>query len=305
MTTAINNEVSDLIPVDMYNKTSDWASDKAKYFCEALANMSFYLSKIPQFTVPGFGYVYDGSKSFVDAGKQLGSCKTFLSLPSAIKGAMGLYENLQKGGMKTRNLIGDIAYLTGDALDSLKGISTFICEDCKTPGEQGVFYKIFSKTGVFEKVFAKMDLIKNLTGTVGLVNSIYNNNIELANLRKIDVNKNVHPIANRDKAVAIKKNWVQAEIGSRWHDRLKNITGLAMCAISLTATGAVAVGFLPAAGVAAATGTAAAVWGSASPWIFAAIGTVGLVGKSWAYFHKADAGFWQTRYAEMIPTAAA
>ena len=299
MTTAINNEVSDLIPVDMYNKTSDWASDKAKYFCEALANMTFYLSKIPKFTVPGVGYVYDGSKSFVDVGKQLGNCKTFLSLPSAIKGAMGLYENLQKGGMKARNLIGDVAYLVGDGLDSLKGISTFICENCKTPAEQGVFYKMFNKTGVFEKVFSRMDLIKNVTGTVGLVNSIYNNNIELANLRKIDVTKEVHPIANRDRALAIKKNWVTAEIGARWHDRLKNVTGLSMCAISLAAIGATATGLLP------AVGTVAAKWAVVSPWIFATIGTAGLVGKSWAYFHKVDSSFWQTRYAEMLTPVAA
>ncbi|MEI8301088.1 MAG: hypothetical protein WCG10_05715, partial [Chlamydiota bacterium] len=147
--------------------------------------------------------------------------------------------------------------------------------------------------------------IKNVTGTVGLVNSIYNNNIELANLRKIDVTKEVHPIANRDRALAIKKNWVAAEIGARWHDRLKNVTGLSMCAISLAAIGATAVGALPAVGTAAVAGTVAAKWAVVSPWIFATIGTTGLVGKSWAYFHKVDSSFWQTRYAEMLTPAAA
>jgi hypothetical protein len=279
MATAINIEASDLIPADMYNKTSDWASDKPRYFCEALANMSFYLSKIPQFTIPYFGYVYDGSKSFVDAGKQLGNCKTFLAVPSAVKGMVGLYENLQKGGMKARNLTGDVAALVGDSLDSLKGINLFICDNCKQTEEQGVFYKIFNKAGVFKDIFDRMDLIKNIAGTVGLVNSIYSNNIELANLRKIDANKNVGSVANQDKAVEVKKNWVQAEIGSRWHDRLKNVTGLAMCTLSLSAI------------------TAGLV---VSPWIFAVIGTAGLAGKFLTYSHKMDANFWHTRYAEMV-----
>lgn len=247
--------LNDLYPESYDVKLTGFAEDKAKVFFEAFANISFYLGKLPKFSL--FGSQYN-PESFVEAEKGFKNAKTILSLPNAARGAFSLYETFSKGKAEFKKTLTDVCFFVGDSIDSIKGLK-----------EYGVV------TSVSKSTFEVLDRVKNLAGFIGISKSIEDNIVELNNLKKIDPSKiGAAPVKNREVAKEIKKRWVVSEIKTKQCDLLKNITGLALVALSMT------IGYLP--------------------WTFALLGSVSVGGKVMNYMHKNDASFWHKKYAETL-----
>lgn len=259
-TTAItsNIESNDLMPSDTATIFSGWIEEKGKYFCEAAANISFYLSRVPTF------YGHGISQSWDNANRGLNNCKKIMAFPTAIKGAMVFYDKVVKGGELLRNLAGDVCYIIGDTIDGFTGVQSF---------------GIIRMTPALAAPLAR---IKDLTGVLGLGNTVYNLTVDMDKLRKIDLNKVVHrEIKETKKGLEFKKNSVNAEIDAKWYDRLRCMTSISLCVL----------------------GTVGAVTGALiSPWVFAMVGTVTVYGKYNMYASKVASTFWQNRYAELMPT---
>ena len=263
MESTANITIDDLLePQDKLSTLSDWAGDKAKYFLEGLSNISFYISKIP--TLYGLGT----SPSWNSAESGFKNCKKLLAFPNAIRGSMVLYEKLQAGGTLVRNIAADVCYVIADTIDGVVGFASL---------------GAVAMNPVLSSVLAR---IKDITGIFGLSNTSYNLSMDLAKLRRIDLNKVTHSeIKDAKKAAEYKKNWVKSEIDNRWYDILRNVSSIGLCILG---TGSAIAGAL-CAGVAV------------SPWIFAAIVSVSVYGKFNMYAQKTEATFWQTRYAELLP----
>jgi hypothetical protein len=242
---------------------SNWIGDKGKYACEALANVSFYLAQIPTL------YGNEQSSVWSSLEGRMKDCKKILALPSAVKGSITLYENVRKGKESYRNLLGEFTYVLSDAIDGFQGFHAFgfgFLGKCSGP---------------------IIDRIKDFSGIYGLSNTSYNLTVDMNKLRQIDPSKEVHPemeASKKEMAVDVKKNWIQAEINNKWHDRLRCMSAVAMCALGTVGALFVAI--------------------PAAPWVFAALGTAGVYGKYNMYAAKAEAGFWKSRHAELLPAAA-
>lgn len=267
--TATTSEVesNDISLPSTLDTISNWMGDKAKYACEAIGNFSIYISRIPTFYGHGSSPFWSG----VESGMK--DCKKILAFPGAIKGSISLYEKIKKGGESVRNLLGDVSYIFSDTLDGLQGFNAFgFMGKCSGP---------------------IVDRLKDLSGIYGLGNTSYNLTVDMQRLRQIDLNKVVHPeIQDPKKALELKNNWINAEISNKWHDRLRCMSAVAMCTLGIA--GAAVVAF--------AAPWVAMSWTFYAPWMFAALGTVGVYGKFHMYAAKAEGGFWQNRYAELIPT---
>jgi hypothetical protein len=232
--------------VGIETKLIDFASEKTKVFFEALANISFYFSKI----------------SFLNAGrwskceKEFGAIKTAMSVPSFFKGFSTLYKNYNNGKLTFRKGYADLAFVVSDGIDTIKTLNT---------------QKVVVLSDAFKQT---IDKVKTVAGLIGLTKSIEDCYSDIAKLKAINPAEVV--VAKEDKrdvAIEIRKRWVAAELRSKEYDMLKNITGYALCVLSLT------IGF--------------------EPWKFAILGTAGLVGKFMSHYYKFDSSFWENKFVNV------
>ncbi|MBM3192260.1 MAG: hypothetical protein FJZ63_06405, partial [Chlamydiae bacterium] len=236
-------------------KSDAWIGDKAKYFFETLANVTDYLKAVP---------------GVAPINAQFKACKSVLAFPAAVKGMMDLYDKIKNGGEKLRNLVGSACYVVGDALDGLRGFSHFIFDgSLGTPLKGQAWEQASYIRRAMPAIFSKLEFIRNVTGLVGLSNTVYNNTLKLKELSKVDPNKIEHKVVSTTQATVIQQHMLQAEIGNQASDRLRNVSALAMCVLGLL--GPVLV---------------AAVGVSVSPWVFVGLGSIGVIGKASMYFHK-------------------
>lgn len=260
--------VNEWLPPSSETTFSDWIADKGKYFCEAASNAAFYVSQIPNL------YGYGASPAWERASKGLGECKKFLALPNMIKGGMGLYDQIQKGGELTRNLVGSACYVLSDAIDTVQG------------------YAVLSGSALPGCLKAPLERIKDLTGIFGLGNTAYNLTVDIEKLRQIDVNKSTRSgVKNTSESLEIKKNIIDSEIDAKWYDRLRCLTAIALCCLGSGSALLFKAGL-----VATATPVPAMV--------FALLVTGGIYGKYNMYASKVHGDFWKTRYAELVPVPA-
>lgn len=273
MTTAVLDKELDLAPLGFASEFSNWVEDKGKYTCEALKNAAFIAAHLPRL----FGYGKLGSVE--EASKGINNVKTVMALPGAIKGAFkiaetlyadGLYkfmETIYNGGRTGRNLLGDVTYLIGDAIDSIKGLNAF---------------KI---TAVSDNVLNVLAPVKDVCGVYGLSNSAYNLAVDIEKLREkeltiVDPKTQGNPVAEQ-----YRKNYVEAKINNKWWDCMRDVCAVAMCSLGI---------------IKWSFGMAVVSLGG--PWPFVALSTAGVVGKALMHFRSQEANFWQTRLAEKMPT---
>ena len=127
------------------------------------------------------------------------TCKKLLAFPSAIKGAMSLYEKLKAGGARIRDIVADVFYITGDAIDGLVGFTTL------------------GKIPISKLIVDRLSRFKDITAVFSLSNTTYNLITDLRKLKRIDISKTTHPeIQDVEKAVVYKTNWVHAEMNNKW-----------------------------------------------------------------------------------------
>ena len=287
-------ELNDLMEQGTFTTTvSDWVGDKGKYFCEAAAIGSYYMSQVPvlygRIISPNWG---TASANWVGAEEGLKGCKKILAFPGAIKGAMALYEKLQKGGESVRNLLGDACYVIGDTIDGFTGFQSF---GIFTNPPQALV-NCLERVKTFTKLKNTIGFFKDITGIYGLGNTAYNAHVDIGKLRQIDLTKVTHPeIKDTKKALELKKNWVTAEIDNKWQDRLRCLTACAMCALGAGKSAVLWLGFTA---VAYPITSMILTHGL----LFAVLGTIGIYSKYNMYASKVESGFWQNRYAELIPT---
>lgn len=263
MTTAtVTSSIEDLELPGTLTTFSNWIEAKPKYFIESLYNSADWVSKI----LGQAGYAAS-STVWDNASKGLNTCKKLLAFPAAIKGSMTLYEKVSKGGELARNLAGDVCYVINDTIDGLEG---------------------FSKIGILsipDAIFkGALGTLKNLVGIYGLGNTTHNLTIDMEKLKQVDLTKLPHKgIKDPVKALEIRKNWIDAEFNSKWHDRIRCVSAIAMCSLGLMTS----------------------ITGIGVPGIvFTTIVTVSLiVGKYPMFANKEASAFWQSRYAEQIGTA--
>lgn len=229
--------------VGLDTKLVDFASDKTKVFFEALANISFYFSKIPGFNQAGWS----------NSEKQFGVIKTAISMPSFFKGTSSLVKNYNDGKLTFKKGYADFAFVVSDGIDTIKTFQNF---------------GVVALSDVFK---ATLDKVKTLAGLVGLTKSIEDGYSDISRLKNMNPqNVVVADPKNKAQAVELKRRWIAAELRSKEYDMLKNITGYALCVLSMT------VGF--------------------EPWKFAILGSVGLVGKFMNYYHKVDATTLESKF---------
>lgn len=229
--------------VGIESKIVNFSSEKTKVFFEALANVSFYFSKIP----------YLNSDKWSSCEKQFGLVKTALSVPSFFKGASSFYKNCSSGKLTFKKAYADFAFVVSDCVDSIKTLQNF---------------KIVTLSNGFK---ATIDKVKTLAGLVGLTKSIEDCYADIYKYRKMEANMaTASDGQEKTQASQIKKRWIVSELRAKEYDMVKNITGYALCVMSMT------IGF--------------------EPWKFALLGTVGLVGKFMNYYHKVDATYWENKF---------
>ena len=232
--------------IGLDTKLVDFSSEKTKVFFEALANISFYFSKVS---------FLDKAK-WSNCEKQFGLVKTAMSVPSFLKGASSFYKNCNQGKLSFKKAYADLAFVVSDGVDSIKTLSNF---------------KLIAVSDAFK---GTMDKIKTLAGLIGLTKSIEDCYADISKFRKMEsAFDNGGHQQEEDKALEAKKLWVASELRAKEYDMLKNITGYALCVMSMT------VGF--------------------QPWKFAIMGSVGLVGKFMNYYHKVDATYWQNKFVSV------
>jgi hypothetical protein len=214
-------------------------------FFEALANISFYFSKIP----------FLDAQKWSNCEKQFGSIKTGLSIPSFFKGFSALYRNYNNGKLTFKKGYADLAFVVSDGIDTIKTLNA---------------NRVFALSDGFKQT---IDKVKTVAGLVGLTKSIEDCYSDISKLKKINPSEVVVEDDKRAVAIEVKKRWVAAELRSKEYDMLKNITGYALCVLSLT------VGF--------------------EPWKFAILGTVSLVGKFMNHYYKVDAAFWENKFVNV------
>lgn len=238
----------DLQPLDkelpsVSEKLSMFVEDKAKVFVEILANASFYLSKGNVVSE-----VYD---------KNLQAVKTALSVPSFIKGVMSLSENIAKGKLALKKTIVDVSFLIGDGVDAVKTLGTL------------TIYK------TSKQALDVLGKVKNVTTLIGCGIQLKDGLSEAGKLVKIDPTKvDGSKVKDVNKAIEIKKRWVASELSAKNWDNIKNITGIAFSALTMT------VGYLP--------------------WTFALLGTFGIATKVFNYMNKADSSYWNQQYVQIL-----
>lgn len=197
----------DSITVGLDNKLVDFASEKTKVFFEALANISFYFSKIPALD----------SRVWSTSEKAFGSLKTAMSLPSFIKGASSFYKNYNAGKLFFKKGLADFAYVVSDGIDSIKTISSF---------------GVITLSDGFKTT---IDKAKTLAGLIGLTKSIEDCYSDIQKAKATDPGAVVaaNP-KNQSLAVEVKKRWAASELHAKEYDMLKNVTGYVLCVLSLT-----------------------------------------------------------------------
>lgn len=229
--------------VGLETKLVDFASDKTKVFFEALANISFYFSKMP----------YPNADKWSACEKQFGMIKTAMSVPSFFRGSFAFFQNYADGKLTFKKGYSDLAFVVSDGVDVIKTLQNF------------------EVIVVADALKAAMDKIKTLAGLIGITKSIDDCYAEILKLKQMELSLvSAADEKKQSKAVEIKRRWVASELRSKEYDMLKNISGYALCVLSMT------VGFIP--------------------WEFAILGSVGLVGKFMNYYHKVDASFWQNKF---------
>lgn len=254
-----DKEIVGWLPANTATSLSDWIGDKGKYFCEAMSNISFYMSQIPTFYGHGVSGAWD------KASNGMRSCKKILAFPSVFKNGITFYDHIKQGKELARNLLGEVTYIVSDTIDTIQG------------------YAALANKAIPAGIKGPLERIKDLCGIFGLTNTSYNLTVDMEKLRKIDVTKETHAgITDQKKAIELKQNIISAEIDGKWYDRLRCMSSVALCVLGLTG---------------AILGT------TFSPWLFAAIVSVSVYGKHLMYARKAEGVFFQTRYAELIPTA--
>lgn len=237
------------IAPDVITKFSKWAEEKPKYFMEACSNVLWYASQMfPEFSVIG------------KTSSTLSNAKAFFGIPGAVKGTLELVGDwVNEKEKPLRDYVGSVGYIISDAIDGLKA--------CVWSGV----------TSLDKNVSDVLGKIKNISAIIGLSNSVYNETQKLEKLAKIDP-KNIN-VAVHDKAEAseIKAQWLTAETNKVWWNRERNIMGIALCFLGLTAS-----------------------FCFVSPWIFAGAVSASLAGKMLTHFNKQEAGFWCERFAEQV-----
>jgi hypothetical protein len=232
--------------VGLDTKLVDFCTEKTKVFFEALANISFYFSKV---------YFLDKAK-WSNCEKQFGLVKTAMSVPSFLKGASSFHKNCKQGKLSFKKAYADLAFVVSDGVDSIKTLHNF---------------KLIAVSDAFK---GTIDKIKTLAGFIGLTKSIEDCCIDISKFKKMErAFDDVGHQQEKDKALEAKKLWVASELRAKEYDMLKNITGYALCVMSMT------VGF--------------------QPWKFAIMGSIGLVGKFMNYYHKVDATYWQNKFVSV------
>jgi hypothetical protein len=206
-----DNETVEWLPASTATSLSDWIGDKGKYFCEAVSNISFYMSQIPTF------YGHGVSQTWDQVGSGMKSCKKILAFPSVFKNGVTFYDHIKEGKERTRNLLGEVSYIIGDTIDTVQGYMA-LATKAIPPGIRG-----------------PLERIKECCGIFGLTNTSYNLTVDINKLRQIDVTQKPHPgVQDQKTAVELKRHIIDSEIDSKWYDRLRCISSIGMCVLGLT-----------------------------------------------------------------------
>lgn len=184
-------------------KLSSLAEDKAKVFFEILANASFYVSKftsLPEACEKNFQAV-----------------KTAMGLPSFVKGAMSLTDNIWKGKLPFKKTVVDLSFLVSDGVDTVK-----------TLGNLTIYTASKATTELLGKV-------KNVAGLIGVGIQLKDGLNDASKLAKIDPELiDETKVADVEKAVEIKRHWVVSELSAKQWENAKNITGIAVILLNLS-----------------------------------------------------------------------
>lgn len=273
-----NIDVEDDYPLSQ--TFTEWAGDKGKYFLELMERISFLFGNID--------FLGRGASQWKELEKGMKYSKGFLALPSAIKGTVNLcqdYTQFKDGGLYlradklVRNMLGDMCTIFCDALDGIRSLYVFSFNNGKI---------------IEEKLpFKHLDNLKSVLGIAGLSNLVWNISTDIAKLRTVDLTKAPKGVSEPEKAIEIKKRWVEAEINSKWWDAQRHISAIASCTLSLGIA-------------AAATCFGVTLLGAtASMWTFAIIGMTGTAGKFLTYKEKEEAARYQKKLAELMPAVKA